>query len=88
MEAQNANDWGASIKGKHQLKKLGHFVMFADDDNYYEPDALQYIRTTVQHDFDGLYIFQMRHFDFSGRLIPDLGTNGEVEVNNVDTGGA
>ena len=62
--------------------------MYADDDNWYEPHALHLVRTTVQHDLDGLYIFQMRDAAIGGRVIPDFSNNGEVEPGNVDTGEA
>jgi len=86
MEAENANDFGAAIKSRHMTKGLGNFVMFADDDNWYEPDALQNVRSVVQHDHDGLYFFQMRDASGSSRRVPNLPHNGEVETGNVDTG--
>lgn len=91
METTNANDWGATIKNSHGWRKPGDFIMFADDDNWYTPDALETVRTVVQHDYDALFIFQMErifHSQPAGRFIPDLDRNGEVEVDNVDTGAA
>lgn len=89
MEGTNANDYGASIKSKYK-HNVGDFIMFADDDNWYEPDALDTVRTVVQHDLDALYVFQYRHTtvapDLPGHFIPDLERNGEVEVGNIDTG--
>ena len=88
MEAVNANDWGATIKSNHGSRKPGDFILFADDDNWYQPDALQTVRTVVQHDFNALYIFQMAVHMQPEKFIPDLENNGEVEVGNVDTGEA
>ena len=88
MEAVNANDWGATIKNNHGSRKPGDFILFADDDNWYQPDALQTVRTVVQHDYDALYIFQMVKHMQPERFIPDLENNGEVELGNVDTGEA
>ena len=85
MEAANANDWGATIKSNHGSRKPGDFILFADDDNWYQPDALETVRTVVQHDFDALYIFLMAVHMQPDKFIPAL-DNGEVEVGNVDTG--
>ena len=89
MEGTNTNDYGASIKSKYK-HNVGDFILFADDDNWYEPDALDTVRTVVQHDLDALYVFQYRHTavapNLPGHFIPDLERNGEVEVGNIDTG--
>ncbi|CAL8465893.1 g5429 [Coccomyxa elongata] len=85
MEQKNANDWGATVRNKHMLRE-GDFMMFADDDNWFEPDAFDTVRTVVQHDFDALYVFQYRHSQLPNYFIPELDINGEVEPGNVDTG--
>lgn len=84
MHSENTNDSGNSLRSKHR-SNTGDYVLFADDDNWYEPDALQVVRTVVQHDSNALYIFQIRHLD-NGFIQPDLENNGEVEYSNVDTG--
>jgi hypothetical protein len=77
--------YGDSIRSRYR-SKAGDFVMFADDDNYYKPDALQTVRSVVQHDFDALYVFQMWDMGYK-RLIPDLDQYGGLPVpGNVDTG--
>ena len=81
--AENANDYGHTHRNNH-MSKAGEFVMFADDDNYYTADALATVRAAVQHDPDGLFIFQLEKVG-SGERIPSPG-NGEVEGGNVDTG--
>lgn len=83
MAEASTNDFGNTHRNAHR-SKAGDFVMFADDDNWYTPDALASVRTAVQHDPDGLYIFQLIKED-SGELIPSP-RNGEVEERNVDSG--
>ena len=89
METSNANDWGATIKNSHGWRKPGDFIMFADDDNSCTPDALETVRTVVQHDYDALCIFRIKcvvHAQPAENFIPDLDRNGEAEVGNADTG--
>ena len=51
----------------------------------YVADALESVRAHVQHDMDGLYLFQMQHAK-TGDIVPDILGWGEVEVGNVDSG--
>ena len=81
MAPEPVNDMGNTHRNSHR-SKAGDFVMFADDDNYYTPDALATVRSAVHHDPDGLYIFQM---DNGGGRIPSL-VSGEIESGNVDSG--
>lgn len=67
------------------MSSVGDFVLFADDDNWYEANTFDMVRTIVQHDFDALCIFQYRHARDPTFFIPALDRNGEVEVNNVDS---
>ena len=53
MEPEPAHDMGNNLRSKHR-SRAGDFVMFADDDNLYAPDALSTIRTVVHHDADAL----------------------------------
>ncbi len=56
------NNYGPSGKFGHSLlneyinKVDGDFIMFADDDDYYVPDAFEFIKKTVQE--RKLYIFK------------------------------
>lgn len=84
MNVENTNDSGNSLRTKHQ-SNTGDFVLFADDDNWYEADALQTVRSVAQHDFDALYIFQMQYQN-SGMLLPNLTVHKEVELFNIDSG--
>lgn len=84
MHSENTRDFGHSLRGSHQ-STTGDFVLFADDDNWYEADAVQTVRTVVEHDFDALYVFQMRYQD-DGRVLPDFKEHYEVELYNIDTG--
>ena len=47
------HDTGNNLRSKHR-SRAGDFVMFADDDNEYAPDALSTVRTVVHHDSDAL----------------------------------
>ena len=81
MESQNS---GNTPRNRYR-QKAGDFVMFADDDNYYTADALQTIRTVIQHDRHALYVFQMQ---YDANTIIPRPENGEVEYGNVDSGGS
>lgn len=76
-------DIGYSARNEHKSRGAD-FVLFADDDNFYEPHAFSIIRRTVRHDLDALYIFQVNRTD--GPPIPDVWKNANTVVGNIDTG--
>ena len=82
MEAISARDSGNTPRNKHR-HAAGDFVLFADDDNHYTPDALSTVRRVVQHDREALYIFQMKLTE--DLIIPRQGAE-RVEIGNVDSG--
>ncbi|CAK0732654.1 hypothetical protein CVIRNUC_000161 [Coccomyxa viridis] len=82
---QKYGDMGNSIRDKHKKEK-GDFVMFADDDNWYVPDALSTVRAVVSNDWDALYVFQLQMAESPGSRIPNIHQGGEVEYGNVDSG--
>jgi len=51
-----SGQFGHSLLNKHINNVDGDFIMFADDDDYYEPDAFDFIRQTVKE--KKLYIFK------------------------------
>ncbi|CAL5225566.1 g8405 [Coccomyxa viridis] len=79
-------DMGNSIREKHKARR-GDFVMFADDDNWYTPDALAMVRAVVHNDRDALYVFQLQFVEGSENdKLPNMVENGEIEYGNIDTG--
>lgn len=74
---------GDSVRNMYQSRG-GDFVLYADDDNFYEPDAFLVIRSTVQHDLDALYIFQVNIT--GGPVVPDVWNNANTVMANIDTG--
>lgn len=74
---------GDSVRNKYQSRGAD-FVLYADDDNYYNSDAFSAIRSTVQHDLDALYIFQV---NITGLFtVPDVWNNPNTVMGNLDTG--
>ena len=53
-------NFGHPLLNRHMNTLDGDFIMFADDDDRYVPDAFEYIRNTVIE--KKLYIFKHRNF--------------------------
>lgn len=79
----SSGDIGYSARNEHKSRG-GDFVLFADDDNYYLPNALSKIRGIVQHDLDALFFFQANITN--GSPIPDVWNNANPVIGNIDSG--
>lgn len=79
------SDVGYSARNNYR-NRGGDFVLFADDDNYYMPDAFSTVRSTVQGDHNALYVFQV-NFTTGHAPVPNVWSNANTIVANIDTGG-
>jgi len=61
-EQENLGYWGHPLRTKYQKQLEGDFILHADDDNFYTPDAFEIIRKHVT-DKNKLYIFQVCFFN-------------------------
>lgn len=76
--------WGHGIRNKYQgiLKPETTYVMHADDDDLYTPDAFERLRTACVKS-ECLYISKFK-FENQDKTIPSPGTKS-VQQNNVST---
>lgn len=71
--------WGHGIRNKYaSLLEKTDFVMHADDDDIYLPNAFTDVRNTCV-DIDTLYITKMHYYQFIFPKTP------EIKVNNIGT---
>ena len=73
----NLGHWGHASRNKFQNGLQGDFIINADDDDTFLPDAMEKIRKHCTE--EKLYIFQM---NFNGTLIPK---NHKIEFANIGT---
>lgn len=64
-----------------QLSQKGNFLLFADDDNWYEPNFAERIKDVVSQDTESPYFFR-GYFDNQQRL---LWHKPEIAYGNIDT---
>ena len=81
MEPKNLGFWGHGIRNKWASKLAGDFILHADDDNIYYPNAFDFIRTNCTNP-ETLYLFQIR-YNNSTYLIPN--PKKPIGLDNIDT---
>ena len=81
IEPKNLGFWGHGIRNKWASKLAGDFILHADDDNIYYPNAFDLIRENCTNT-EILYLFQIRYNNGSN-LIPD--PLKKIKLCNIDT---
>ena len=82
-------NFGHPLLNRHMNTLDGDFIMFADDDDRYVPDAFEYIRNTVmekklyifQHKWGGTVNWASKHFEV-GNIGKCVGIKDSIAIND------